>query len=351
MTAARVQPLGPVMVDVAGLELQAAEREVLAHPAVGAVILFARNYASPEQLAALCDAIHAVRSPTLPIAVDHEGGRVQRFRDGFTHLPPMAALGQLHDRDPDAACAAARDVGVVLASELRACGVDFSFAPVLDLDHGRSAVIGHRAFHADGATVARLAGALIEGLGDAGMASVGKHFPGHGWAEADSHHALPEDARTLAAIEAADLVPFARLASRLDGVMPAHLVYPAIDPDPAGFSRFWLQDVLRTRIGFAGTIFSDDLTMAGAHGAGDIVARAHAAFDAGCDMVLVCNAPQQAQALVDALPTARVAAFGAQATRFAQAFGARPGLRPAPVDVAVTRDRVVMLAREATRAA
>jgi beta-N-acetylhexosaminidase len=350
MSATRVQPLGPVMVDVAGLELTAAERAQLAHPAVGAVILFARNFASRAQLAALCDEIHRVRTPALPIAVDHEGGRVQRFRDGFTALPPMRVLGTMHDADPTAACVAARETGTILAAELRACGVDFSFTPVLDLDHGRSAVIGHRAFHADPTVVATLAGALIDGLRDAGAGCVGKHFPGHGYAEADSHHALPEDPRAFDTIAAADLVPFATLGARLDGVMPAHLLYPAIDPRPAGFSPFWLRDVLRSRLGFRGTIFSDDLTMGGAFGAGDIVARAEAAFEAGCDMVLVCNRPDEARALCDGLAPERIAGFAAHAAAFHAAFGARPGLRVAERALDAMRARVAALGADAGRA-
>jgi len=282
---------GPVMLGVEGTTLTEADRVRLVHPRVGGVILFARNYESPAQLAALTGAIAALREPPLPIAVDHEGGRVQRFRAGFTAVPPMRTLGERYDGDPRGAREEAAYWGGVIADELSACGVDFSFTPVLDLDHGASAVIGTRAFHADPAIVAALAGALCAGLHAGGMATVGKHFPGHGRVAADSHVALPVDPRPLAEIAAADLAPFATLidAEALDGVMPAHIVYPDVAAEPAGFSPYWLQTVLRGELGFDGLIFSDDLEMAGAQGAGDIVARADAAVAAGCDVVLACN--------------------------------------------------------------
>lgn len=299
------QPLGPVILDVAGLELQSAEREMLAHPGVGGVILFARNYESPEQVSRLATDIHAVRTPALLIAVDHEGGRVQRFREGFTRLPAMRDLGALHDHSPVAARDLARSIGSVLAHELRACGVDFSFAPVLDLDYGRSGVIGDRAFHNDPQAVADLAAALVAGLADGGMGAVGKHFPGHGFAEADSHTAMPVDERSLEEIERQDLEPFRRLvAAGLEGIMPAHVLYPRVDSQPAGYSRFWLQTMLRERLGFDGTVFSDDLSMVGAHGAGNIVERGWLALDAGCDVVLVCNDPGAAAVLLDGLQRA-----------------------------------------------
>ena len=280
-------PLGPLMIDVAGLELSGLDRERLAHPLVGGVILFARNYRDPQQLTALCVAIHALRSPALPIAIDHEGGRVQRCREGFTHVPPMRRLGELWDSDPAAACKAAADLGYLLAAELRACGVDFSFTPVLDLDWGPSGVIGDRAFHRDPVAVCELAGALIEGLRAAGMGCCGKHFPGHGWVAADSHLAIPVDQRSLGDM-APDLEPYRRL--RLDAVMPAHVIYPEVDPRPAGFSPVWLEK-LRNEFSFDGVIFSDDLSMEGASFAGDMVQRADAAWTAGCDMLLICNAP------------------------------------------------------------
>ena len=291
MNAANL-PLGSVMCDVAGFALTDAEREVLRHPLVGGVILFSRNYENPDQLTALCAEIHSLRSPALIIAVDHEGGRVQRFRQGFTRLPAMRKLGELYARSPRDALLSAQDVGYVLASELLAHGIDLSFTPVLDLDYGQSAVVGDRAFHRDPQITAMLAHALCMGLREAGMGCVGKHFPGHGFAEADSHVAMPIDTRSFDAIWADDIAPYrAELKQALSGVMPAHVVYEQIDPNPAGFSPFWLQDVLRRRIGFDGVVFSDDLTMEGATLAGDIVGRAEAAYTAGCDMVLVCNRP------------------------------------------------------------
>ncbi|MGB0128419.1 MAG: beta-N-acetylhexosaminidase [Rhodocyclaceae bacterium] len=287
------------MLDVAGTELTDEERITLSHPLVGGVILFTRNYASPEQLAALTAEIHALRAPPLLVAVDHEGGRVQRFREGFTRLPPMRALGALWDSDRNGALRAARAVGHVLAAELRACGVDLSFTPVLDLDHGPSGVIGDRAFHRDPAVVTTLANALIDGLAEAGMSSVGKHFPGHGFVAADSHLALPVDNRSYAVIAADDLEPFQKLIPVLGGVMPAHIIFDQVDARyTAGFSPSWLQVVLRQRLGFRGAVFSDDLSMEGASVAGDVVARATAAVLAGCDMVLVCNAPAAARDLL-----------------------------------------------------
>ena len=280
-------PLGPLMIDIAGLELSDPDRERLVHPLIGGVILFARNYRDPQQLSALCAAIHALRVPALPIAIDHEGGRVQRCREGFTHVPPMRRLGELWDTDPSAARKAAADLGYLLAAELRACGVDYSFTPVLDLDWGPSGVIGDRAFHRDPVAVAELAGALIEGLRAAGMGCCGKHFPGHGWVVADSHLAIPVDERSLADMEP-DLIPYRRL--KLDGVMPAHVIYPEVDSRPAGFSPVWLEK-LRHEFAFDGVIFSDDLSMEGAAFAGDMVQRAEAAWVAGCDVLLICNSP------------------------------------------------------------
>ncbi|GAA5184551.1 beta-N-acetylhexosaminidase [Niveibacterium umoris] len=310
-------PLGPVMCDVAGVSLTDDERQRLRHPLVGGVILFARNFESPEQLAALARDIHALRSPALIIAVDHEGGRVQRFRSGFTRLPPMRALGAAWLRDHVEGLELARHTGYVLAAELLAHGVDLSFTPVLDLDHGRSSVIGDRAFSGDPAVAASLAQALVVGLREAGMGAVGKHFPGHGWAEADSHVALPQDERGFDQIWEQDIAPYRhRLGRQLAGVMPAHVIYTQVDPKPAGFSHYWLQEVLRQRLGFTGVIFSDDLTMEGATVAGDIAARADAAYAAGCDMVLVCNRPDLADTLlakwhpqVSASSTARIQAL------------------------------------------
>ncbi len=286
---------GPLMVDVAGMELTAVDRETLCHPLVGGVILFARNYADPGQLTALCAEIHALRAPPLLIAIDHEGGRVQRCREGFTRLPPMRTLGEAWDRDPDTAVAAARDIGVTLAAELRACGVDLSFTPVLDLDYGASGVIGDRAFHRDPKVVVELAGALIEGLRAAGMASCGKHFPGHGFVRADSHLAIPVDERSWNEL-ADDLLPYREL--KLDAVMPAHVIYPQVDDRPAGFSPVWIGK-LRKEFSHAGVIFSDDLSMEGASVAGGIVGRAQAAWAAGCDMMPVCNRPEMVAELLE----------------------------------------------------
>ena len=304
-TTDNVVGLGPVMLDIAGLALDDADRSRIAHPLVGGVILFARNYESRNQLQALCQDIHAIK-PGLLIAVDHEGGRVQRFKaDGFSSLPAMRKLGQLWEQDLSAsrlqALKAATAVGYVMASELRACGVDLSFAPVLDLDWGRSEVIGDRALHADPRTVALLAKSVAHGMLIAGMAACGKHFPGHGWAHADSHVALPVDDRHLDDILSADAAPYEWFGLGLAAVMPAHIVYPAVDALPAGFSPVWLQQILRRRLGFTGAIFSDDLAMEGAHMAGGVVAAAEAALSAGCDMILICNRPDLADALLGGL--------------------------------------------------
>jgi beta-N-acetylhexosaminidase len=310
------------MMDVAGTELAEEEAAALRHPLVGGVILFTRNYADREQLRRLTEAIHALRSPPLLIAVDHEGGRVQRFRTGFTALPPMRALGRLWDADAAAARAAAEATGYVLAAELRACGVDLSFAPVLDLDHGPSGVIGDRAFHREPLAVIEMAGALIQGMGAAGMIGVGKHFPGHGFVSADSHLAIPVDNRSYQAIAEDDLLPYGRLAKVLGGVMPAHIVYDQVDRLPAGYSRSWLQVVLRQRLGFQGVVFSDDLSMEGASFAGGVVDRARAAMAAGCDMVLLCNDPVSARLL---LAEWRPDAEGDPAQRIARLVPRKPG--------------------------
>lgn len=288
---------GPVMLDLAGVQLGDDERSLLLHPLVGGVILFSRNFESAAQLSALTAQIHGLR-PSLLVATDQEGGRVQRFRNGFTSLPPMRTMGSAWDRQPQQGRTLAHAAGLVLALELRACGVDFSFTPVLDLDYGTSEVIGDRAFHRDADTVTELSAALISGLRDGGMANVGKHFPGHGFVAADSHHAVPIDSRRLEEI-GPDLLPYrAHRHTGLLAVMPAHVIYERLDSRPAGFSRFWLHDMLRGEVGFDGAVFSDDLCMEGASVAGDIVERAQAAAWAGCDMVLVCNKPDAARELL-----------------------------------------------------
>jgi beta-N-acetylhexosaminidase len=310
--------IGPLVIDIAGRTLTAAERARLAHPLVGMVILFARNYESPAQLAALCEEIHAVRTPPLLIAVDHEGGRVQRFRGApFTAIPAMESLGRLWDRDVLRACRAAVSTGYVIGAELRAHGVDLTFAPVLDLAWSRSSVIGDRAFHHDARVVAMLATHLSHGLSLAGMANCGKHFPGHGWARADSHVDVPTDERAPQEILDADAAPYGWMGAALASVMPAHVVYPDVDSLPAGFSRRWLQDILRGRMGFTGAVFSDDLSMEGAKVAGDIVARAQTALDAGCDFALVCNDAQGADQVLAGLRWRRSAAFDERAARLA----------------------------------
>ena len=291
----------PVVLDIAGTTLTANDRRRLKHPLTGGLILFARNWASRAQLTALTAEIKALR-PDVLVCVDHEGGRVQRFRsDGFTHLPAMRVLGELWMRDALAATDAATACGHVLGAELRACGVDLSFTPVLDLDHGGSSVIGDRAFHRDARVATMLAKSLMHGLLLAGMANCGKHFPGHGFVKADSHHAVPVDKRSLKAILADDAKPYAWLSTSLASVMPAHVVYPKVDALPAGFSERWLKHILRGDLGFQGAIFSDDLSMEGAKVAGSALDGALAALNAGCDMVLLCNQSIDGGQAVDAL--------------------------------------------------
>lgn len=335
--------LGPVMLDVAGPELSAEERERLRHPLVGGVILFTRNYRSPSQITRLVKALHELREPRLLVAVDHEGGRVQRFRAGFTRLPPARRLGELYDENPKRARRLAHTMGWLMAAELRAVGVDFSFAPVLDLDRGVSEIIGDRAFHSNPDAVAELAGAYADGMRESGMAATGKHFPGHGGCAADSHLALPSDERGYADICVEDLVPFERLIERgLAGIMPAHVVYPRVDAQPAGFSRPWLQDILRGRLGFQGIIFSDDLSMEGAKGAGDMTERAALALQAGCDMVLVCNDPSGADEVLRRLRWRDAAASQLRRVR----MHGRPGLEGQRLaDVPGYHDAVQMVSR------
>jgi beta-N-acetylhexosaminidase len=294
--------LGPIMLDLAGPDLTQEERELLEHPLVGGVILFTRNYENPDQLQQLVKEIHAVREPRLLVAVDHEGGRVQRFRHGFSELPPAAVFGKIYNDDQKRAKRLAETCGWLMAVELRSLGLDFSFAPVLDLDYGVSTVIGDRAFHRKPEAVADLAQSYIMGMRRAGMVATGKHFPGHGAIAADSHIDMPVDERDFDSIYHHDVVPFGRMIrAGLEAIMPAHVIYPAVDNKPACFSKIWLKDILRDNLAFQGVIFSDDLTMKGAHVVGDIVERGHEAITAGCDMVLVCNHPDEAVRLIDGL--------------------------------------------------
>jgi len=333
--AANPQPLGPVMLDVVGTRLDQDDLRRIRDPLTGGVILFARNYQNRRQLCELTAAIHAAR-PGVLIAVDHEGGRVQRFKsDGFTRLPAMRRLGELWERDVLAATRMATAAGFVLAAELRACGVDLSFTPVLDLDYGASGVIGDRAFHHDPRVVTLLAKSLNHGLALAGMANCGKHFPGHGFVQADSHVAIPVDPRGRKAILAVDAAPYDWLGMSLTAVMPAHVIYPEVDAQPAGFSKKWL-NILRKQLGFTGVIFSDDLSMEGASVAGGVVEGAQAALAAGCDMVLICNAPDKADRLLAGLPPN--AWRGARAAASAARIAALVPAAPAPDWAALQAD-------------
>ncbi len=291
--------LGPVMIDVVGTELTDDDIRRLQHPLVGGVILFKRNYIDNAQLKALTSSIHAVRQPPLLIAVDHEGGRVQRFRDGFTKIPPMREFGKIWDKHPKQAKELAKQAGWILAAELRAHGIDFSFTPVLDMDYGDSLVIGDRAFHKNVQAINELAYSLMLGLKQGGMAAVGKHFPGHGFVVADSHVSIPVDERSFDEIAQNDMQTFKQMVDDgIAAIMPAHVIYPKVDDKPAGFSSKWLQKVLRERLGFDGVIFSDDLSMEGATVGGDVTTRSLAALNAGCDMVLLCNRPDLADELL-----------------------------------------------------
>ncbi len=284
--------LGPVMLDVVGTELTADDVRRLQHPLVGGVILFKRNFINNSQLKALTASIHEVRTPPLLIAVDHEGGRVQRFREGFTKIPAMREFGKIWDSHPKKAKQLATEAGWILAAELRAHGIDFSFTPVLDMDYGDSLVIGDRAFHLKPQAINDLAFALMQGLKKGGMAAVGKHFPGHGFVVADSHVSMPVDDREFDKIAQHDMQPFKMMIDDgIQAIMPAHVIYPKVDDRPAGFSARWLQKILRERLGFNGVIFSDDLSMEAATAGGDVTTRALAALNAGCDMVLLCNQP------------------------------------------------------------
>ncbi len=291
---------GSLMLDIGGTWLTAEDRRLLRQPEVGGVILFARNIEHPRQVRELSAAIRALR-PDLLLAVDQEGGRVQRLRQGFVRLPAMRAIADNANAEE-----LAEHCGWLMATEVLAVGLDLSFAPVLDLDYQRSAVVGSRAFAGDAQCATQLAGAFIRGMNAAGMAATGKHFPGHGWAEADSHVAIPLDERSLEQIRASDLQPFARLSQQLAAVMPAHVIYPQVDALPAGFSRRWLQEILRGELQFAGVIFSDDLSMAGAHVVGDAACRIEAALTAGCTMGLVCNDRAAAEMALSALQRLQV---------------------------------------------
>ena len=293
--------LGPLMIDVQGKTLTGEDRDLMAHPLVGAVILFTRNFESIEQLERLVADIRAVRTPPLLVTVDHEGGRVQRFRKGFTVLPSMRLIGREYDLDPVAGKLLARQCGWLMASELRAIGVDLSFAPCVDLDYGVSSVIGDRAFHRDPQVVAELAISFTGGMREAGMAACAKHFPGHGFVAPDSHVAMPVDRRPLADMDE-DIAPYRRLiANGIASIMAAHVVFSEADGRPAGFSRYWMRQELRERLGFSGAIFTDDLSMAGAAVIGDMPERAKAALDAGCDVLSLCNNRQGVLQVIESL--------------------------------------------------
>ncbi len=314
--------LGPVMVDVAGIALEPEDREFLAHPLVGSVILFSRNFESPEQLRRLVAEVHAIRNPALLVAVDQEGGRVQRFQSGFTRLPPLREIGRRWNAGRADGLALARELGWLMASELRAVGVDLSFAPCVDLDYGVSRVIGDRALHSDAAVVGELAVSYLLGMREAGMAGTAKHFPGHGAVAADSHVALPVDRRAWPDIEA-DLAPYRRLiANELASVMVAHVVFPDVDQHPASLSPRWIGGVLRKELGFRGAVFADDLSMAGAAAAGDITTRARQALAAGCDVLPVCN---DRAAAIELLERLRRPVDPVSRMRLARLHGREPG--------------------------
>lgn len=293
---------GPLMIDLQGSEISAQEREWLSHPSVGGVILFTRNYQSKIQLSELIQSIHEVKKPKLLVAVDQEGGRVQRFREEFTPFPPMRCLGDIYDKNPHKGLQLAEILACRLASELRDVGIDFTFAPILDLDTNKSLVIGDRAFHSDIDAVSALASKFMLGLRKGGMESVGKHFPGHGSVVADSHFECPIDYRYESDLQLADIIPFKRLVDHgIAGIMSAHVIYQHVDEKPASFSQYWLTRVLREQLRFEGVIFSDDLTMKGAHVVGDIRRRINIALEAGSDMILLCNNPDDIPAALDQL--------------------------------------------------
>ena len=280
--------MGPLVLDIEGTKLTDSDIQRILNPLVGMVILFTRNYENRDQLTQLCREIHDIK-PGILIAVDHEGGRVQRFREGFTKIPAMSELGKRWLREPENTLLSAMACGYVMASELRACGIDMTFAPCLDVDFGRSEIIGERAFSSEPAVITQLALALIQGLRLAGMSNCGKHFPGHGWVKADSHKELPVDERSFEQLCNSDLKPYLWMGQALDSVMAAHVLYPSVDKKTAGFSQYWLKQILREELHFTGVVFSDDLSMGGASSEGDITERAQAALEAGCDMLIVCN--------------------------------------------------------------
>ncbi len=327
--------LGPVMLDVAGSVLSDRERERLRHPQVAGVILFSKNHVNRSQLVELIDEIRSIRADLL-LAVDQEGGRVQRFGSTLTDLPAAGWFGRHYLQQPAETLLLLRESAFLTGHELAELGFDFSFAPVVDLDYGRSAVIGSRAYHRDPELVTVLASAWIDGMRQVGMAAVGKHFPGHGWVSADSHLELPEDERPLSDIIRQDLFPYARLIDQLDAIMPAHVRYPAVDPLPAGFSAFWLRQLLRERLGFEGVIISDDLSMQGAAGMGDLIGRANAALEAGCELLLLCNCGDEVDPLLRHLEQQRPQG----STRLGR-------LRRAGIAAAAEQQQRVLAAREA----
>lgn len=310
---------GPIMLDIDGTELTPEDIELLKHPDTGGVILFSRNFADIEQLSFLTSQIKKLNKTELIIGVDHEGGRIQRFKDGFTRLPPSRLLGELYEKDRRKAVQLAESTGWLMAVELLAVGVDFSFAPVLDLDRGNSQVIGDRAFHHSADIVAELAKYLIKGMRKAGMEGVGKHFPGHGWVKEDSHLAVPRDPRQYEDMMLSDLIPFERLISAgISAIMPAHVIYEKIDKYPAGFSKIWLTELLRNQMRFHGMIFSDDISMAGAEVLGSPMDRTSAALEAGCDMVLICN---NRQAVYEVLDNIKFGPMPASRVRLMRMYG------------------------------
>ncbi len=337
--------LGPVILDIEGLTLADDEARLLKRPIVGGLILFARNYRDRDQLAALVGQVRALR-PDMVIAVDQEGGRVQRFRDGFTRIPPMQVLGRTCQENQTVGLELTRDCGWVMASELRSLDIDISFAPVLDLDDAYSQVIGDRSFSPDPEVATAAAAAFMEGMHQAGMATTGKHFPGHGSVRADSHLEQPVDPRSLEDIRQRDLRPFAALLAQLDAIMPAHVLFPAIDANPVGFSEYWLRTMLRGDLGFDGVIFSDDLSMAGAAVAGGYIERARCALKAGCDAVLICNNPAGAATVVEALEQSQQP----QSTRLARMRSRQPAMPLAELQQSTrwgsTRERLAQLQAE-----